>query len=203
MNIINTVAMQRMFDKIQTFMYRVFPDVDPETTFLHPHNIDDYNILVDDEGDLVCVMNWSGLNVVPAWAACQLPCFLNVEFAKYSREPLGKKASRHRGEVERYEEDIETYEFWRLRAFFFEEMRRIEPKWVETFKESTNERDVTYAILCATNDWHTRKINDWLDIMLEGRVPRQSLADALVFLINNDPQAQGEVLAEAKDENAD
>ncbi|KAF3049853.1 hypothetical protein E8E11_008919 [Didymella keratinophila] len=82
-----SVAMQRMFDKIQTIMCRVFPDVDPEPTFLYIHNIDDYNIMIDDEGDLVCILNWSGLNVVPAWAACQLPCFLNVIYAKYTREP--------------------------------------------------------------------------------------------------------------------
>ena len=145
------VEVQKVYNKIQLVIQQLFPEFDSEPTFLYPHNFNDHNIIVGDSGNLICILNWSGISAGPGWASCQVPYFLDVDCVKYIPEPLNEEELNDESSVSLYQERIEDYEAWRLRAFFFEEVRRVEPKWVKTFKELTSKRDVIAAIEFAGN----------------------------------------------------
>lgn len=130
--------------------------------------------MVENSGDLVCILNWSEVAAVPRWEACQVPGLLVSNYVKYIPETLDDEEMQDKGRRDFYEGKIENYKAWHLREFF-EEMRRIAPEWVETLTKSSDKQGVFAAIEWVASDFFTPKIQQWLHCMLENRVPVQPL----------------------------
>ncbi|KAH6615304.1 hypothetical protein C7974DRAFT_443519 [Boeremia exigua] len=175
------VEAQKIFEDLQRVLLKFFPSFDPEPTFLDQHRFDEYSILVDDSGDLVCILDWSSINAVPRWEAYQIPRFLYSTCVKYIPEPPTEEDKQDEEFYEEYKYKIQNYETWRLRTFFLEKMQRIAPEWVRTFKKETTKRDILMAIECLDHSLHTMRVQRWLNCVLEDRIPQKSLTDAVSF----------------------
>ncbi len=66
------------------------------------------------------------------------------------------------------------YEQTRLRGLFLEEMRRIEPSWVQTHDDSKAQADLEFAVDICNGGLGTSRIRKWLDD-LEQNVSAKSL----------------------------
>jgi hypothetical protein len=55
------------------------------------------------------------------------------------------------------------YEQTKLRRYFLDEMRRLDPKWIEVFDSAKARRDFHIAVQNCDNEFFARHINEWLD----------------------------------------
>jgi hypothetical protein len=55
------------------------------------------------------------------------------------------------------------YELTKLRRYFLDEMRRLEPKWIEVFDSATARRDFHIAVQNCDNGFLATHITEWLD----------------------------------------
>lgn len=79
--------------------------------------------------------------------------------------------------VELHLENMEAYQKTRLREFFFEEMRRVEPRWVDIYVSQQKQRDLLIAIDFCENDMLVERAKGWVEAVLEGREPKLSLGE--------------------------
>lgn len=126
---------------------RIFPsptDI-PEHTVLFHGDPNGHNILVDEYGKLTGVVDWENVSALPLWKACSYPDFL--ESPTENGPPDPSRYDPNDGET-MYWYALENYEKTRLRQYFLDEMRRLEPKWIEIFEASQVKRDFDHAIIC-------------------------------------------------------
>jgi hypothetical protein len=139
------------------------------------------NILVDSAGNLASIVDWECVVALPAWQVCQLPKFLADEpnaFTGLPEEPQPTNdAERDADNVEWYKEKMIDYEASRLREFFFEEMQRLSPKWMDTYRREQVRRDIVLAFDYADNDITVYRTLSWAETVLEGIEPKPNLQD--------------------------
>jgi hypothetical protein len=126
------------------------PDDPPDENVLFTHDLHDYNIMVNEQGDLLALLDWEFVSTVPVWHACQYPRFLqgrdkglpdpSAYNLRYINED-GMMGRKKLVENQRYVEDLQQYELTQLRPFFLAEMERLEPGWVAEFRESEFKKD--------------------------------------------------------------
>ena len=135
-------------------------------------DLDMDDILVDDNGILTGVVDWECVSALPLWKACDFPPFLNGK-------PRYKEPEIYLYNLEDpdtlYWDDLMEYELTKLRQCFLDEMRQLEPKWIEVFESATAKRDVYYAVLLCNARFHARTINKWLDDVASKKGPVRSL----------------------------
>ncbi|OCL02706.1 kinase-like protein [Glonium stellatum] len=165
-------ASEILADRLSKVLPTIFLD-DPERAesfaLLH-HDLSFQNILVDDNGKLVGVVDWECVSTMPLWKVCQQPQFLDIR--ERNEMPQEEDFSRDKnGEVnELYRIHMMEYELTRLRQFFYEEIERIEPAWIQEHRKSTLKADFELAVETCDNDLCMRHIQEWLDELESGRV---------------------------------
>jgi hypothetical protein len=161
---------QTVLSGVRVIIPRFFPDVS-ESTILCNRDLSTSNILVNNEGDLISIVDWECVTTFPKYAAVQLPQFLKGPTCSdppYRQDPTSEV---YKSELERYEKNC-------LRKFFLEEMGRISPAWLETFEEERMRADVLVALDKCENDMTVKWARSWLEPIIEGREPRVTLTDA-------------------------
>jgi hypothetical protein len=72
---------------------------------------------------------------------------------------------------------VAQYEKMRLREFFLEETRRVEPRWVDVYESEQVRRDVLVAIEYCENDMMCKWAKEWVTAVEEKRVPKKNLSE--------------------------
>jgi hypothetical protein len=67
------------------------------------------------------------------------------------------------------------YEKTRLREFFLEEMRRVEPRWVEMYEAEEVRRNLVVAMEYYENDMLVKWAKGWMEAVGERRVLKKNL----------------------------
>lgn len=160
----------------------VLPEpVPPERSMCFHDDLSKQKILVTTETTpvTISVADWSCASAVPPSVACQYPAFLK---GRPSNKPPRKAAYRDAatGEPsELYWEHLEMYELTQLRRLFLDEMRRLEPRWVQVFEASQRQRDFDLAISSADDLSKGDILRDWLTDMESGYTNFLSLEDRM------------------------
>lgn len=171
----------RIIKRLKTHVNEYFsdPGQDPEPSVLFHGDLSQYNILVDDNGTLTGVVDWECVSALPLWKACYYPFFL--EGRPRDEEP-DQNEYRHAddgGPDSLYWEHLMEYELTKLRRYFLDEMRRLDPKWVEVFDSAKARRDFHIAVQYCDNEFLARHINEWLDDIAAGKGTVRSLRDRI------------------------
>ncbi|WEW56991.1 hypothetical protein PRK78_002450 [Emydomyces testavorans] len=154
-----------------------FPDSGqiPEASMLFHDDLNQHNILVDENGILTGVVDWECVSALPLWKACYYPSFLEGR----PRETKPDQTTYHHAENGEpdiiYWEHLMEYELTELRRYFLQEMRRLEPGWIEVFESATAKRDFHIAVQNCDNGLVSRDITEWLDDIARGKGTEQSL----------------------------
>jgi aminoglycoside phosphotransferase (APT) family kinase protein len=137
-----------ILDTFRYLMERVIPENGnfPEPSMLFHNNLSIYNIMVSEDGELTGVVNWECVSALPLWKACEFPSFLNCPTRYEAPDPTQHNLD---GTDLVYWERLMEYEVTKLRFYFLNEMRRMEPRWVEVYEASQPRRDLDNAI----QDW--------------------------------------------------
>jgi hypothetical protein len=176
-----------------------FPPRVDERFYLHTQDIHEKNILMDGNGDLLSMLDWGTIAVVPAWMFCTLPSLLTTGLdiwdrpdpANYSSWIHTKSEEDGGGEVEMfpstYWEDLRCHEMTLLKEVYLAEMERLQPAWIQCYrsKESVlaNEFSDVIGMLEAGLFW-TSTPHDWLEKLERGEdvtdvlyPPRKAVAE--------------------------
>lgn len=151
---------------LKTLSY-IFPPDAIESTWLAAHDLHDKNIMVNDDGELVAILDWEFCMTVPAWAACQLPKLFREQVILYSKPVLDGYDPEYE---ELYWSDLATWEQSRTyKDLFLSEMERLEPDWISTHRETEIQRHVmqllSHSLIGMTGDDDDF---DWLDKVRKG-----------------------------------
>lgn len=155
------------------------PSQDPEPSILSHGDISQSNILVDDRGTLTGVVDWECVSALPLWRACYYPFFLE---GRPRHEEPDRNEYRHTDDGEPdslYWEHLMEYELTKLRRYFLDEMRRLEPKWIEVFNSAKAKRDFYIAVQNCDNAIFAKHINEWLDGIAAWEGTVRSLRDRI------------------------
>jgi Phosphotransferase enzyme family len=164
----------QIINRLKPHVSEIFPDCDQdlEPSMLFHDDLNKHNILVDDNGILTGVVDRECVSALPLWKACDYPCFLE---SKSRYEELDRNNYNKDDPDTLYWEHLMEYELTKLRRYFLDEMRQLEPKWIEVFESATTKRDFYVAIHNCDNVFMRRHINDWLDDIDSGKGPLRSL----------------------------
>ncbi|KAJ5918288.1 Aminoglycoside phosphotransferase [Penicillium verhagenii] len=171
----------RRVENLELILPRIFPldSKTPEPTMIFHADLNTSNILVNDEGELTGVLDWELVSAVPLWKACYFPFFLNgtprddkpdIEWYDDGNPEPGTA----------YWEHLNDYETTVLRKIFLEEMRKLEPGWVDIFNESQLQRDFDTALQHFNDAFGGSEIDSWISDVIIGKEPK-SLREAIGF----------------------
>ncbi|KAK3332336.1 phosphotransferase enzyme family-domain-containing protein [Cercophora scortea] len=148
------------------------PNPAPEPSIIFHDDLNRHNLLLSSTGVLTAVVDWECVSALPLFTACQYPPFLQGKPNEI--EPI-KHIYQHdeHGQVDEiYWEHLEYFELTQLRRFFLDEMRRLQPGWVEIFESRTSQRqrDFELAVAACDDPFMLRRILKWLADMEESGV---------------------------------
>ncbi|KAJ9148455.1 Kinase-like protein [Pleurostoma richardsiae] len=152
---------------------------EPEPTVIFHDDLNRHNILIDEKGALAAVVDWECISALPLPVACQYPAFLQGK--PNHTEPI-KSQYQHdeNGEVnELYWEHLEFWELTQLRRFFLDEMRKIQPRWVDIFASSQRQRDYVLAVEASDDVFMLRRLLSWLNDLESGAPDVQGLEERI------------------------
>ncbi|KAH3918533.1 hypothetical protein HBI56_134730 [Parastagonospora nodorum] len=158
---------QTVLSGIRTIAPHLMP-ASHEQTILSNREISSSNILVSPDGSLVSIVDWECVAFAPLFQAKQIPQLLKGQV-------LNDVPDHESSPDALYLERIEAYQKTRLREFFFEEMQRVEPRWLEVYESQQKQRDILIAIDFCENDLLVKRAKGWVGAVLEGREPKLSL----------------------------
>lgn len=153
----------KIISKLRDQLDNFFPNtqLEPEPTMIFHYDLNQHNILINENGSLDAVVDWECVSFMPLSIACQYPSFL--EGKPNSTKPIKDQWQDEDGELpELYWENLEYYELTKLRSFFLEEMRILQPGWVEVFESSQRQRDFVFAVEASDDPFMFRRILSWL-----------------------------------------
>ncbi|KAI9704558.1 MAG: hypothetical protein M1820_005471 [Bogoriella megaspora] len=151
--------------KLKAQLNSVFPlGVDGEPSMILHDDLSDHNILVN-AGKLTGVVDWECVSAMPLWKACNHPCFLEGKTRKTKPDVSRYKLEANGQPNELYWEHLKDYELTRLRKYFLDQMRRLEPMWIEVYETSQLQRSFDTALHHSDDIFMARFINSWLDDM--------------------------------------
>jgi len=133
------------------------------------------DILVDDNGILTGVVQWECASALPLWTACDFPYFLSDK-PRYKKPDQEFSPEGDEWDDYFYTEHLQ-YELTKLRQYFLDEMRQLEPKWIEVFESATAtaQRDFLFAVRNCTDGFLDIFTNEWLDDVASKKGPVRSL----------------------------
>ncbi|KAH6615305.1 phosphotransferase enzyme family-domain-containing protein [Boeremia exigua] len=171
---------QIIYEKLQLIIPKLFLDVGLETTSVLHQDLSSNNILVDDKGDLVGIIDWECAVAAPHWQACRVPQFLDYgKQENCAPEPLTENEQKDEDVVEYHHALVHDYEVTQLNRFFLEEMERLNPQWVQIHNEGTTCREIMVALEFTSSGMYAHQVEGWLDCLLEGKKPRLTLSESI------------------------
>lgn len=155
----------RVVERLESHLSEFFPDdcADPETTMLINDDLSKCNMLVDENGILTGVLDWQCVTALPLWKTCYYPSFIEGPPRDEKPDPNEYSHSDDENSESLYWQHLREYEHTKLRQYFLDEMRRLEPDWVEIFDSSAVKRDFHFAVECSNIGFLADPINEWLD----------------------------------------
>jgi hypothetical protein len=175
----------RIIDKLKPLISLLFPtnDSNPEPSMMFHDDLNKHNILVSEGGELAGVIDWECVSTLPLWKACDYPDFLEDK-ERHTEPDKVRYRDDADGEItELYWEHLQEYELTLLRKIYIDEMRRLEPGWVEVFDKSQLQRDFDYALLNCGNEFLARVIKEWIEDVTAGKDDIVSLYDRDLFTL--------------------
>ncbi|KAK7419824.1 hypothetical protein QQZ08_010657 [Neonectria magnoliae] len=163
----------RLRNRLDEFFPTLGPG--PEPSMIIHDDMSRHNILVHD-GALSGVVDWECIAALPLWAACQYPSFLHGQ--DRHDEPT-KSKYQHDNAAKLYWEHLDDFELTQLRQVFLEEMRKLQPRWVDIFESSQRQRDFDLAVSSCDDGFMIRRIQRWLDDMDSGLASFQGLEERI------------------------
>ncbi|KAH7095637.1 kinase-like domain-containing protein [Paraphoma chrysanthemicola] len=176
--------MQEVYNLLHPLITQLFPPSQPQnqefTTLFH-HDLSANNILVNPAGDLIGIVDWECTLTAPSWLAYQLPEFLEGPRIPLTSPPdlLPTEYHDDADAVTAHQEQVHAYEVAQLRRFFLEEMARVEPEWVDVFREQGARRDVLVAAELVGQGRCLGMIRKWIADVARGGKRVVSLTDRL------------------------
>ncbi|ORY31037.1 kinase-like domain-containing protein [Naematelia encephala] len=146
---------------------KVFPKGDsPESTRIFHHDLHARNIIVDQD-NIVGLLDWEFVSIVPVWQFCELPRVLHGpdDVSKPERAHYYPYGSDTVAEESYYWDEVMQYERVHLRKVFIKEMEQLRPSWVSEFRRGSLKRQVAMAInyiergsIYASHEWAGRLV---------------------------------------------
>jgi hypothetical protein len=153
-------------NRLKKFLPKFIPESDQppmmERTSLFHDDLNTRNILVDDQGNIIAVLDWESTACVPAWKACDVPNWLHERSYRRSTRPDPKEFDGQENDP-LYKVNLLEYQQARLRPIFLEHMKSKSPKWFEVYQASSWLRDFREAISCCNSSFCTKKVVQWLN----------------------------------------
>ncbi|KAI1159131.1 phosphotransferase enzyme family-domain-containing protein [Nemania serpens] len=177
----DAMEIRHIIAKLKLFVDGCFPvcGQEPEPSVLIHDDMNQHNILVDKRGNLTGVVDWECVSASPLWKACAYPLFLEGR----PREEAPDLTAYQEGAKEEpnglYMRHLREYEQTKLRKCFREEMRRLEPRWVEVFDSTVQQRDFYLAAQNCDNEFCRKDIIRWIANVRNGEEKVPSLRDVL------------------------
>ncbi|OBT51627.1 hypothetical protein VE04_08926 [Pseudogymnoascus sp. 24MN13] len=164
--------------RLKPLVDRIFPEGqsgEEKTVFSH-HDLSNHNVLVDDDGALIGLLDWECVSAVPLWKACDFPSFLGgrPREVKPDRTAYDLNDEDHADDYWRY---LKEYEITNLRRVFLDEMAILEPEWMQIFKASQVQRDLDTAVLDCDCELSARSIRYWSDNVMAEKSNMLTLED--------------------------
>jgi len=179
--------MIELTNRLEALADRLFPASDKDTsnseeetrpvrTFLCHDSLSFDNILVDENGILMGVIDWQCIPCLPLHEYCQFPAFLQQTHDRY-KEPTG-----HRYLIDKdgpphpaYFRDLKRYEITNLRIYFLEEMLKHAHEFVEVWGCNADPglRDYEIAVQNCDNEFTVDLVEQWVKMIEDGGDPNQ------------------------------
>lgn len=166
-----------ILSKLEILASRLFPcesDIEEPTVITHG-DLNFHNILVNEAGDLTGVLDWECVSALPLWKACYYPQFLQG-FERLEKPDPGLYLDP---DPEWYEADLREWEVTILREVFIDEMRKVEPAWVQVFDSSYLLREFDTALEYVNSEISRKDVNKWVDAVLGGDEKPTSLRETI------------------------
>jgi hypothetical protein len=159
-------------NRIIELLPRYFPpSAEDERFYLHTHDVHAKNLLVDEHGNLLSMIDWENVAVVPTWQCCTLPPLLRTGIDVPNPPDKSRYPQDAVGISYKYWIDLRCHEMTLLRKVFLAEMERLQPAWVEFYhsRESVLAREFAEVIriLDCGIFWSEAPYN-WLDKLERG-----------------------------------
>jgi len=150
----------------------IFSAANPEEFSLLHDDLSGSNIVVDQSGALKAVVDWECTSTMPLFKCCQMPqLLLGEDRDEIPDHNLYDMTGDRRG----WFEDLEEYEFTRLREHFLHIMQARYPSWAEIHHDKGIQAQFDLMISkCNRFDWE--EVKEWID-EIEGRV-RNDIGDS-------------------------
>lgn len=168
-------------EKLKPLLSLVFPPNynDPEPSIMLHDDLSRHNILVNEDGELSGVLDWECVSALPLWKACYYPSFLERR-PRHSEPGIGRYRREANGEPsDLYWEHLQLYEVTVLRGVFTNEMKRLEPSWMEVFNKSQLQRDFDTAVNHCDTAFLARDIKRWIEDITAGKENFRSLRNRI------------------------
>lgn len=173
--------MQEVYNLLEPIIPRLFPpgSTTRESTFLFHPDLSANNVLLNDHGNLIGIVDWECVIATPSWLSCQLPEFLEGPSTSFLACPDSHLAPSDTEVLEFHQEQLYNYEKAQLRRFFLEEMGRVDGQWIKTFRKESTRRDVLVAIELLSTGMRMGLVKGWVKAVADGRTPKMSLTNAM------------------------
>ena len=161
-----TERTKAIISRLRDHLPRFFPSNETETeSFAISHeDINHHNILVDESGTFKALVDWECVSVLPLWKVCRLPEYLDGPECHVKPDPI----SQYKGvEDELYQLHLKKYEYTLLRSVFLDEMRVVDPEWIQEYERSIKRADFGKAVESCDVPWKGT-VENWLDALDEG-----------------------------------
>lgn len=161
----------RVIQRLRDNLNRVFPEIEPlgDTAMVHD-DLSTGNILVDEAGNLMAVIDWEFSTAVPVWSAARLPVLLKDNEREERPKEDGYRHDEEGKVDDLYWDHLREYELTALRKLWFAEMESLEPEWIKSYKQ----HDTKVGFLNAVNScemYTLPKVERWLDKLENGEDP--------------------------------
>jgi hypothetical protein len=128
--------------RFSSLLPTIFPPEPSLSTMLVIPDLHEGNVLVNDRGDIVAVLDWEFSIIAPDWAACRVPRLfdLNVRDVEPTREYFADYP-------ELFEQDWVHYDMSIIyRQRFLDTMDRIQPSWNAVRKAGAGKRSLEHIL---------------------------------------------------------
>ncbi|KAK4683631.1 hypothetical protein P7C73_g6603, partial [Tremellales sp. Uapishka_1] len=138
-------------DPFRRVVANTFPRSTPvETTRLLLPDFEPGDVVIDDHGKVLALLDWSYAVVVPVWLSCRVPDMISIRPRYVRPEKTSYPCPPHpdctEGGCESYWADLHEWEDTVLQAVFLDEMRQIKPGWMRHYEDGAYRRAIIYAI---------------------------------------------------------
>ncbi|KAF7541351.1 hypothetical protein G7Z17_g11980 [Cylindrodendrum hubeiense] len=182
----------RIAEKLRTLLPKIFPAIQnpQERTVLYHDDLSLSNMLVDNNGAIVAVIDWEFVSAIPLWAATEMPKFLcgpqreeepnrdiyadeSPEDAdEYRKSTKDSEILDNEGKDELFWIHMMEYDQTQLRKAYAERMRQLVPGWYSQVADSNLRNDFLGAVDRCAYGWFLKGIDRWIDMIERGEFHR-------------------------------